>query len=241
MRPFGQPKPPEKEFVTTGGVKVVVTPRSTRPPPPPSPPPPPPAPVYAEAIVIPPMPQEELDGWISDLCQQHMAVVLRMLRSRGDVQEASAEDMAQNIVLALWQYVRATGQMPHSVRGFLTDLVYKELANRGRVRQRKGTVGREPDMEDALVDEGPWPEEALDERERTERVKHCIANLPHHQAEAIRYVDLLEKTLEVAALALGRSLPTLARHRAQGIAKLRELANDEEEPPPPGVGLRRRY
>jgi RNA polymerase sigma factor (sigma-70 family) len=185
------------------------------------------------------MPPEELDRWISDLCKEHLDLVLRVLRSRGDVQVASAEDMAQNIVLALWQYVRSTQQFPGDVRGFLIDLVYKELADRGRVRHRKAMAGREPDMEDALVDAGPWPEEALDERERTERLKHCIDNLPHKEAEAIRYVDLLEQTLEVAAKALGRTLPTVARHRAHGLATLRELANDEPEEPPPPAQRRR--
>ena len=168
------------------------------------------------------------------MCREHRALVLRILSRRTDVQEASARDIAQNVLVALWEYVRDHQKTPDRVRGFVLDLVAKQLSDRGRRRARKASVAREADVEDGLVEGGPGPEEAVDERRKLEKLKRALARLPRHEAKAIRRVDVLEQTIDEAAQALGRPLSTVARHRTQGLARLGDLANQPEGAPPAG-------
>ncbi len=236
MRPFDTPKPPDRVLVTSGGVQIVVRAPSSRPPPPERQPPPPPPPLFPRrSSCRRACPGSSLDKVITELCELHRAFVLRVLVSHGDILPASANDLAQNVIVALWKYVRDHDRLPDTVRGFLVDLVDNEVIDHNRMKRRRPALDREADAE-AVLDDGPDPEEAVAEAERLKKVHRCIALLPHEEAEAIRYVNLLEETLARAASALKRPLSTVAAQQARGLEKLKALANAEEEPPPPPAG-----
>ena len=68
---------------------------------------PPPEPRFPVAIFVPDnQPAEYLDQIFNSLCEQHRDFVVQVLRGRGDVLEESAKDLAQNVMLTLWNYVR---------------------------------------------------------------------------------------------------------------------------------------
>jgi DNA-directed RNA polymerase specialized sigma24 family protein len=77
--------------------------------------------------------------------------------------------------------------------------------------------------------DAPDPEEAVDVVEHMEKVKRCMASLSHEEAEAIRYIELLEATLEKTSEQVQRPLSTVAAQHARGMKKLEALANDPEE------------
>jgi RNA polymerase sigma factor (sigma-70 family) len=231
MFDFDPDKPPEKVLVTKGGVQIIV--RAPPPPPPPEPPPSskPPEPLYPRAIVVPANASAEyLDALFTRLCALHRDFVLQVLLSRGDVLAESAKDLAQNVLVDLWKYVRENRSLKN-VRGFLVDLVDKEVVDHKRWMGRRPPLDREADPE-AASDHAPDPEQAVDDVQHMAKVQRCMASLPHREAEAVRYIELLEETLEKTAKAVKRPLSTVAAQHDRGMARLKELANAPEEAPP---------
>ena len=98
MFSFDPRRPPEKVLVTSGGVQIIVNAE---------PEPPTPEPRFPVAIFVPEnQPAEYLEQVVTNLCEQHRGFVVQVLRSRGDVLEESAKDLAQNVMVTLWSYVR---------------------------------------------------------------------------------------------------------------------------------------
>jgi RNA polymerase sigma factor (sigma-70 family) len=222
----------------TNGVRVIVNaPPPPEPPPEPEPEPEPPGPVYPQAIILPPNPSpEDVERFATCLCETHRAFALRVLLSRGDVLAESANDLAQNVILKLWSYVREKKQGPENVRGFLLDLIDKAVVDNKRWKGRQPPLDREADPE-AAFNPAPDQEERLDDIQHMEKLQRCMEKLPPKEREAVRYVELLEQTLETAAKALKRPVSTFAEQKDRGMKKLKALANADEEPeePPPAV------
>lgn len=229
MSHFDPHRPPDKVLLTSGGVQIIV-----KAPPPPPPPPPPPRPLFPQAVVIPANSSaEDVDAFVTGLCEQHRDFMLQVLRWRGDVLEESAKDLAQNVLVSLWQYVRAHDP-PTNVRGFLFDLIDKEVIDHKRWMGRRPPLDREADPH-AAPDSAPNPEEAVDAVQHMQKVERCIAGLPYREAEVVRYIALLEKTIAAAAKAFKRPKSTVAAERHRGMAKLKALANAPEDAEPPNT------
>lgn len=235
MLNFDPKKPPEKVLVTSGGVQIIV-----KAPPPPAPPRlHPPQPRFPQAIIVPPdQPAEFLDAIFTTLCDQHRAFVLEVLRARGDVLAESAKDLAQEVLVALWHYVREK-KPPTNVRGFLVDLIDKKVIDHKRTMGRRPALDREADLH-AAPDSAPDPEQSVDALQHLEKIERCIAELPHREAEAVRYIALLETTIEQTAKAVKRPQSTVAAECTRGMEKLKALANAPEEPAPAGNSRRPR-
>jgi hypothetical protein len=104
MFSFDPRRPPEKVLVTSGGVQIIV---NAEPEPPTPEPPPTPESRFPVAIFVPEnQPAEYLEQVFTNRCEQHRGFVVQVLRSRGDVLEESAKDLAQNVMVTLWSYVR---------------------------------------------------------------------------------------------------------------------------------------
>ena len=129
--------------------------------------------------------------------------------------------------MILWRYIEEKGS-PANVRGFLVEVIDGEVANRKRKARRRPAIQRGADADDAAAD-APNPEEAVDAVEHMEKVKRCMASLSHEEAEAIRYIELLEATLEKTSEQVKRPLSTVAAQHARGMKKLKALANDPED------------
>jgi RNA polymerase sigma factor (sigma-70 family) len=174
---------------------------------------------------------EDLDEVFTSLCEQHHDFVMGVLRARRDVLEESAKDLAQNVLMALWRYVRER-EPPRNVRGFLFDLIEKEIIDDKRTQGRRPALDGEVDAE-AMADSAPDPEQSVDAVQHLEKVERCLAALPEAEAEAVCYIELLETTIEQTSRAVNRPQSTVAAQHARGMTKLRELANAPEEPAPP--------
>ncbi len=231
MFSFDPRMPPEKVLVTSGGVQIIV---HAEPEPPSSEPPP--EPRFPVAIFVPDnQPAEYLDQVFNSLCEQHRDFVVQVLRGRGDVLEESAKDLAQNVMLTLWNYVRQK-EPPRNVRGFLRDLIDKEVIDHKRMKGRRPAFDRDADPLE-MADSAPDPEQSVDALQHLAKVERGMASLPRWEAEAVRYIELLEKTIEQTARAVGRPLSTVAAQHARGMARLKERVNelDDDEPAPVAV------
>jgi RNA polymerase sigma factor (sigma-70 family) len=228
MSPFDSKTntPPEQVLVTTSGVRVTV--KAPPPPPPPRPPAAAPRPLHPMAIVLPAaQPARDRAAFLKGLCDQHYDFVKLVLLRRGDVLAASVPDVAQDVIVILWRYIQGEGS-PANVRGFLVDVIDKEVANRKRKARRRPAVDHGANADDTAAD-APDPEEAVDTVQHMDKVQRCMESLSHEEAEAIRYIELLEATLEKTSAQLNRPLSTVAAQHTRGMKKLKALANDPEE------------
>lgn len=234
MFSFDPRRSPKKVLVTSGGVQIVV---NAKPEPPTPEPPPTPGPRFPMAIFVPDdQPAEYLEQVFTNLCEQHRGFVVQVLRSRGDVLEESAKDLAQNVMVTLWSYVRQK-EPPRNVRGFLRDLIDKEVIDHKRMKGRRPAFDRDADPLE-MADSAPDPEQSVDALQHLAKVERGMASLPPWEAEAIRYIELLEKTIEQTARAVGRPLSTVAAQHARGMAKLKERVNEPEDEEPAPLAVR---
>jgi RNA polymerase sigma-70 factor (ECF subfamily) len=143
--------------------------------------------------------------------------LLRYLYSLG-VREHDAEEVVQEVFLALFQHLRL-GRARHSLRGW----IFRVAHNLGL--KRRGTAWRTINPEDESIfqrqiDPAPNPEQQLDAHQRRERLLAVFRALPeqdrcclHLRSEGLRYRDIAET--------LGMSLGSVAQSLARSLEKLR--------------------
>jgi RNA polymerase sigma factor (sigma-70 family) len=226
MSPFDPKKPSPgdeangdqaRQLTTAGGVKVIVraeAPPARTPPPPEASPP---------VVVFPPgQSAEERAAFLDALCRRHLRFVDRTLLARGDVQQASAEDLRQEVLLIFCRLVDTMEQLPDNQEGYLVGVIRNVVRNHKREKGRPVPVGV-PDS-GAAVDDAPDPEEAVALAEIREKLRRYLHLLPQVEAEVVRRAVLESMTLEAVAEALGRPLTTVFDQLARARDRLRELA-----------------
>jgi RNA polymerase sigma factor (sigma-70 family) len=226
MSPFDPKKPSPggeasgdqaRQLTTAGGVKVRV-----RAQPPPAPAPPPPEASQPVVVFPPGQSAEERAAFIDALARRHQRFVDRTLATRGDVQEASAEDLRQDVLLIFCRLVDTMEQLPDNEEGYLVGVIRNVVRNHKRAKGRLVPVGV-PDS-GAAVDDAPDPEEAFALAEIREKLRRYLHLLPEAEAEVVRLAVLESMILEDVAEALGRPLTTVFRQLGRARDKLRELA-----------------
>jgi RNA polymerase sigma factor (sigma-70 family) len=148
-------------------------------------------------------------------------LALRVLRDG-----ALAEDAVQESFLAVWRgahrYVAERGK----ASTWILTLVHRRAVDAVRREQRRRT---EP-LEHAPQAEGATP--AADEeawlRLRRERVQGALARLPDNQREALELAYYGGFTQSELAERLGEPLGTIKSRMFTGLARLRELLDDQE-------------
>jgi RNA polymerase sigma factor (sigma-70 family) len=136
---------------------------------------------------------------------------------------AGAEDLVQDVFLALWRNAGRFDPERGTVRGWVLQIAHFRLLNQLRRQSRQPEIAPDPD---GLVLAGigssePGPAEASWQRERLAVLKSALDALPPPQREAINLAFLDDLTHEQVAAELGLPLGTAKTRIRAGLQKLR--------------------
>ena len=144
--------------------------------------------------------------------------------------EALAEDAVQEAFLALWR--TAGGFLPERARAstWLLTLVHRRAVDTVRREQRRRAepleAAPEPSTRETAADDA-WL------RLERERVQDAVRRLPDAQREALELAYYGGFTQSELAERLGEPLGTIKSRMFSGLARLRELLDEEAERPWP--------
>lgn len=163
----------------------------------------------------------KLEKEVLSLFERSRAGLLRYLYSM-DVRDHDAEEVVQEVFLALFQHLRM-GRPRDNLRGW-TFRVAHNLGLKRRIASRRTANAMDESVFHGQADPGPNPEQQVNARQRREKLLAVFDALPemdrrclHLRAEGLRYRDIAEAlgiSLGSVAQSLARSLERL--HRADG-------------------------
>lgn len=163
--------------------------------------------------------RQSLENEVTSLFEQFRVPVLRYLFSRR-IPVADAEEIAQEVFLALFQHLRK-GKRRTNLPGWIFRVAHN-LAVNGRL-QAKRHAERFSDgpVEVVAAESGPGPEESLMAKQRQTRLLAVTRALPERdqcclslRAEGLRYREIAEVlgiSLGAVAASLETSLSRLSR------------------------------
>jgi RNA polymerase sigma-70 factor, ECF subfamily len=146
-----------------------------------------------------------------------------MMRQGADAN--TAEDLAQETLLTVW---RKAG-LYSGEKGSATTWIFTIARNLRIDRLRREVAWQPlPENQDEEASDDPDPEELLNERERRERVRAALAELPSDQSEVVSlsYIEGLSHS-EIADR-LGLPLGTVKSRMRLAYQKIRESVEDLE-------------
>ena len=144
-----------------------------------------------------------------------------MLRQGADA--ATAEELAQETLLAVW---RKAG-LYSDEKGSATTWIFTIARNLRIDRLRKEVVWQPlPENNDERPSEDPAPDEELSERERAERVRAMLAELPQEQSEVVNLAFLEGLSHSEIAQRLDLPLGTVKSRMRLAYQKIRDALED---------------
>ncbi len=147
--------------------------------------------------------------------------LLRYVRSLG-VEPAAAQDVAQEVFLALFHHLRL-GRPRENLKGWLFKVAHN-LALKHRLKLKRSEAGFvfDVDLAARVVDPSLDPEQRLAEEQRHRRLQAVMRALPERdrqclnlRAEGLRYRDIAE--------VLGISLGSVAKSVSRSLARLAKV------------------
>ncbi len=147
--------------------------------------------------------------------------------------DAAADDATQEAFISAYRALKQFrgGSFRAWLLRIVTNACYDEL----RRQKRRPKVSWEDfgDMEEEanphLVDDGPRPEESLQQRELQALLERTIARLPEHHRTTLVLVDRLGLSYEEAAEAMDVALGTVKSRLARARREMQKLLQDEQE------------
>jgi RNA polymerase sigma factor (sigma-70 family) len=157
---------------------------------------------------------------LSTLYASHAPMVFAIATRSLD--RAAAEEIVQDVFLALWRHASSFDPALGSVRGWLSTIAQRRVANELRRRSRRPKLEAESD-DPAQVPIDPAPEPAVREwlEFRRAAVRDAVRELPPEQRQALGLAFFEELTHEQVAEVLELRLGTAKTRIRAGIAKLR--------------------
>jgi RNA polymerase sigma factor (sigma-70 family) len=139
--------------------------------------------------------------------------------------EALAEDAVQEAFLALWRSAGSFVPERAKASTWVLTLVHRRAVDVVRREQRRRTEPLEaaPEPAEGSAEEAAWL------RLDRERVQAALAQLPDQQREAIELAYYGGYTQSELADRLGQPVGTIKSRMFAGLARLRELLDDESE------------
>src|SRR2546428_1585199 len=138
---------------------------------------------------------------------------------------AAAEDLVQEVFLAVWRNARRFDPERGTVRAWVLQITHFRLLNELRRRSRQPEVV--PDPEGLVLADLPasdrGPAEATWEQQRRTVLKSALDELPRPQREALRLAFLDDLTHEQVAAELGLPLGTAKTRIRAGLERLRSM------------------
>lgn len=143
--------------------------------------------------------------------------------ARRQLDAGSAEEIVQDVFIAIWQRGRSFDPRRGSFRAWLVQIVRHRIIN--ELRRRRARPRLEPDPEGmtvaALVDAAPAIVEQVATRERHAAVRGALQVLPQSQREAVALAFLADLTHAEVASTLDVPLGTTKTRIRKALVKLR--------------------
>ncbi len=144
-----------------------------------------------------------------------------MLRQGADA--ATAEELAQETLLQVW---RKAG-LYSDEKGSATTWIFTIARNLRIDRLRKEVAWQPlPENNDERPSEDPGPDEELSERERAERVRAMLAELPQDQSEVVNLAFIEGLSHSEIAKRLDLPLGTVKSRMRLAYSKIRDALED---------------
>jgi RNA polymerase sigma-70 factor (ECF subfamily) len=135
---------------------------------------------------------------------------------------AAAEDLVQDVFLAVWRNAERFDPERGSVRAWILQIAHFRLLNELRRRSRQPEIVADDGVAlGGVVDDYPGPAEATWQAHRRALVAAALEELPAAQREAVGLAFLDDLTHEQVAAELGVPLGTAKTRIRAGLQKLR--------------------
>src|SRR5207249_4207704 len=172
---------------------------------------------------------EELMSQVADGSAEALGLLHRRLArvifgiAVQSLDRAAAEDLVQDVFLAVWRNARRFDSERGTVRAWVLQITHFRLLNELRRRSRQPEVV--PDPEGLVLADlpagDPGPAEATWEHHRRTVLKAALEELPRPQREALSLAFLDDLTHEQVAAELGLPLGTAKTRIRAGLQRLR--------------------
>jgi len=146
-----------------------------------------------------------------------VAAAQRVLRD-----QAAAEDVAQDVFIALWRNPRAYDPKRGSLRSYVSLMARSRALDRWRTRQaREAAVDRSAAERRVSHSDVESAAEPVLRRDRSRRILHALDSLPGEQREAVLLAFGRGLTAQEIASAIGVPLGTAKSRVRLGLQKAR--------------------
>jgi RNA polymerase sigma-70 factor (ECF subfamily) len=138
---------------------------------------------------------------------------------------AEAEDIVQEVFLALWQKARDFERERGTPFSWAMTLTRNRAIDRIRMRKRRGELLAQSAPEDFGCNPGATAEEFggdLESKERALAVREAVAGLPTEQQQALKLAFFSGLTQQEIAIRLDQPLGTIKARIRRGLLKLRD-------------------
>ena len=141
------------------------------------------------------------------------------------IDRAAAEDLVQEVFLAVWRNADRFDPERGSVRAWILQIAHFRLLNELRRRSRQPEIAADPDglVLDGLPADDLGPPEVASRRHRRALIQSAFDELPPPQRQAISLAFLDDLTHEQVAAELGLPLGTAKTRIRAGLQKLRGM------------------
>jgi len=161
-----------------------------------------------------------------DLMQRHLSRTVR-LAARILGSTGAAEDVAQEAFVRVWKHA-GSWEDPKQAGAKFTTWLYRIVLNLCIDEKRKRSF-TDIDAIPECADETPDAEQDMQRREKSQRVKAALAELPERQRAAFVLCFYEDYSNKDAADMLGISVKAIESLLVRARRSLRDLLQDEEE------------
>ena len=157
------------------------------------------------------------DASYEELRPLAVAAAQRVLRD-----QAAAEDVAQDVFIALWRNPKAYDAKRGSLRSYVSLMARSRALDRWRTRQaREAAVDRSAAEQRVSHTDVESAAEPVLRRDRSRRILHALDSLPGEQREAVLLAFGRGLTAQEIASAIGVPLGTAKSRVRLGLQKAR--------------------
>lgn len=153
----------------------------------------------------------------------HFAPRIKAYLQRAGTDEAMADELAQEALLAVWRKADSFDGTRATAATWIFTIARNLRIDRFRKQWRDVPLG---DETPETVDEAAMPDDSLSDAERGARVREALRRLPPEQLKVIELSFFEEQPHAEIAQSLGIPLGTVKSRIRIAMAKLRDLVSD---------------
>lgn len=156
----------------------------------------------------------------------HFAPRVKGFMRRSGMDEAQAEELAQETLLRVWRKAESFDARSGSAPGWIFTIARNLRIDALRRARGSATEGASDIDDEYLLDDAPLPDASLDQRLTGERVRRALASLPADQQRVIELSYYHEEAHGRIAERLGIPLGTVKSRLRLAAARLRTLLEE---------------